>query len=177
MEGHITLAFSRRRRSMAPPQEFQVVTDSALRPAVAGKNRLRFIYKKRFAKTQTMRLKPETGSMTVSSPEATAVDMVRYSQVAGGIGNIVTVFSELAERVDPNRPVQAVATESDVVAAQRVGLLLDRAGAGEMTVPLAAWVANRRPRAIPLRADRDAKGAPMDPRWRVLVNEKIEVDE
>ena len=159
------------------PQEFQVVTDMALRPAVAGKNRLRFIYKKRVAKTQTVSFKTETGSMIVSSPEATAVDMVLYPRAAGGIGNIVTVFSELAERIDPDRLVQAVAIESDVAAAQRVGLLLERAGAGDKTGPLAAWIADRRPRAIPLRADRDAKGAPKDERWRVMVNEKIEVDE
>jgi predicted transcriptional regulator of viral defense system len=159
------------------PQEFQVVTDLALRPAVAGKHRLRFIYKKRIAQTQTVRLKTETGSMIVSSPEATAVDMVLYPQAAGGIGNIVTVFSELAERVDPDRLVQTVAIESGVAAAQRVGLLLDRAGAGDKTGPLAIWVADRQPRAIPLRADLEAKGAPKDERWRLLVNEKIEVDE
>jgi len=159
------------------PQEFQVVTDRAFRPAVAGKGRVRFIYKKRAAQAQTMRLKTETGSMMVSSAEATAVDMVLYPQAAGGIGNIVTVFSELAERVDPDRLVQVVAMASDVAAAQRVGLLLERAGAGDKTGPLAAWVAERRPRAIPLRADRDTEGAPKDQRWRVLVNEKIEVDE
>lgn len=159
------------------PQEFQVVTDKALRPAVAGKGRIRFLYRKRAAQAQTVRLKTETGSMVVSSAETTAVDMVLYPQAAGGIGNIVTVFSELAERLDPDRLVQAVAMESDLAAAQRVGLLLERAGAGDKTGPLAAWVAGRRPRSIPLRADRDTAGAPKDQRWRVLVNEETEVDE
>ncbi len=65
--------------------------------------------------------------MVVSTAEATAVDMVLHPQAAGGIGNIVNVFSELAERLDPDRLVEAVAMESDVAAAQRVGLLLERA--------------------------------------------------
>lgn len=159
------------------PQEFQVVTDKALRPTVGGKSRIRFLCKQRTAQSQTVRLKTETGSMVVSTVEATAVDMVLYPQAAGGIGNIVTVFSELAERMDPHRLVQAVAMESDVAAAQRFGLLLERAGAGDKTGPLAEWIAERRPRAIALRADRDTSGAPKDRRWRVLVNEKIEVDE
>ena len=159
------------------PQEFQVVTNLALRPAVVGRNRLRFIYKKRIAETPIVKLKTETGFMLVSSPEATAVDLVRYPQAAGGIGNIVTVFSELAERLDPDRLVQAVAMESDVAAAQRVGFLLDRAGARDKIGPLATWVEDRRPRTIPLRADFGAKGAAKDSRWRLLVNETIEVDE
>jgi hypothetical protein len=70
-----------------------------------------------------------------------------------------------------------VAIESDVAAAQRVGLLLERAGAEDKTGPLAAWIAERRPRTIALRADRDTAGVPKDSRWRVLVNEKFEVDE
>jgi len=159
------------------PQEFQVVTDKALRPTIGGKSRIRFLYKKRAALSPTVRLKTETGSMVVSTAEATAVDMVLYPQAAGRIGNIVTVFSELAERLDPGRLVEAVVMESDVAAAQRVGLLLERAGAADKTGPLAVWVAAQRPRTIPLRADRDTAGAPKDPRWRVLVNEKIEVDE
>ncbi len=39
------------------PQEFQVVTDKALRPTVAGKGRIRFLHKKRAAQSQTVRLK------------------------------------------------------------------------------------------------------------------------
>jgi predicted transcriptional regulator of viral defense system len=159
------------------PQEFQVVTDRALRPAAAGKSRLRFIYKKRTTQTPTLELKTETGSMRVSSPEATALDLVRYPQAAGGIGNIVTVLSELAERIDPDRLVQAVTLDSEMASAQRVGLLLERAGAEDKVGPLATWVADRHPRTIALRADRDVKGAPKDDRWRLLVNERIEVDE
>jgi cystathionine beta-lyase/cystathionine gamma-synthase len=67
--------------------------------------------------------------------------------------------------------------ESDVAVAQRVGLLVERAGTGDKTGPLAAWVAERRPRTIALRAARDTEGAQKDSRWRVLVNEKFEVDE
>jgi predicted transcriptional regulator of viral defense system len=159
------------------PQEFQVVTDMALRPAVAGRTRLRFMYKKRLAQIPTVNLKTETGSMVVSTPEATAVDLVRYPHAAGGIGNVVTVLSELAERLDPERLVQAVAAESDLAAAQRLGFLLDHAGGADKTGPLAEWIGQRQPRAVPLRPDADAEGRPRDNRWRVFVNDTIEVDE
>ena len=159
------------------PQEFQVVTDEVLRPATAGKNRLRFFFKKRAAQTLVTVVKTETGSMRVSSPEVTAVDLVRYPPAAGGLGNIVTVLSELAERIDAERLVEAARAESDVAAAQRTGFLLDQAGAAEKTEVLARWIEERGPRTIRLRPERDVAGAVKSSRWRVLVNEQFEIDE
>ena len=159
------------------PQEFQVVTDRALRPTAAGKNRLSFIYKKRAAQTPTSALKTETGSMRVSSPEATALDLVRNPQAAGGVGNIVTVLSELSEKMDPKRLLEAAELEAEAAAAQRLGFLPDRVGAADKTEALAGWVGARRPRTTPLRPDRSIRGAAKDERWRLLVNERIEIDE
>lgn len=158
-------------------QEFQVVTDRALRPVTVGRTPLRFLYKRHQARTSTVAWKVETGTMLVSSPEATAFDLVRYPIAAGGLGNIVSVLAELAEKIDPERLLKAADAETELAAVQRCGLLLELAGAGDKIERLAAWIANRRPRTIPLRADRDAKGAPKSQRWRLLVNERIEVEE
>lgn len=49
------------------PLGFKIVTDAALRPAVAGRTRLRFLYKKRLAQTPTMRMKTEIGSLVVGT--------------------------------------------------------------------------------------------------------------
>jgi hypothetical protein len=59
-------------------QEFQVITDRALRPAIAGRTQLRFFHKRHQAQTPTVAMKVETGTMLLSSPEATAFDLVRY---------------------------------------------------------------------------------------------------
>jgi predicted transcriptional regulator of viral defense system len=158
-------------------QEFQVVTDRALRPVVAGRVLLRFFHKKHIGRTQTVGMKVETGTMRVSSPEATAFDLVRYPLAAGGIGNTVTVLFELAEKIDPDRLLDAAESESELAAVQRVGLLLESAGAGDKTERLAEWLASKKPRTIRLRADRDAAGAPKNRRWCLLVNEQIEAEE
>jgi hypothetical protein len=122
-------------------------------------------------------MKTETGSMAVSTPEATAVDLVRYPHAAGGIGNVVTVLAELAERLDADRLGQAAAAQAGLAAAQRLGPPLDRAGGADTTGPLAEWIGQHRPRAVPLRPGVDAEGRPRDSRWRVYENETIEVDE
>lgn len=158
-------------------REFQVITDRALRPAIAGRTQLRFFYKRHQAQTPTVALKVETGTMLVSSPEATAFDLARYPLAAGGLGNIVSVLAELAEKIDPERLLKAAEAEAELAAVQRCGLLLELAGAGDKVDQLANWIADRKPRTIPLRADRDAKGAVKSQRWRLLLNENIEVEE
>jgi predicted transcriptional regulator of viral defense system len=158
-------------------QEFQVVTDRALRPAVAGRTQLRFFVKKTAAQTPTVSMKVETGTMRVSTPEATAFDLVRYPLAVGGLGNIVTVFADLAEKIDPERLVRVAAEEPEIAAVQRAGLLLDSAGAGDMVRPLSEWLAERKPRTVALRADSNVTGAEKNQRWRVLVNERIQADE
>jgi len=158
-------------------QEFQVITDRALRPTIAGRTQLRFFYKRHQAQTSTVSLKVETGAMLVSSPEATAFDLVRYPLAAGGFGNIVSVLAELAEKIDPERLLKAAETEAELAAVQRCGLLLELAGARDKVDLVANWIADRKPRTIPLRADREAQGTVKNQRWRVLLNERIEVEE
>lgn len=158
------------------PQEFQIVTDGQLRPMAAGRGRIRFFKKRGMESTPLVDVKTETGLMRVSTPEATAVDLLRYLDATGHLGNVATVLAELAEKMDPMRTVEAAKLDGSLANAQRLGHLLDLVGAGELGGGLADWVAERRPRYLALRPDRPSDAALKDRRWRLLVNEKIEVD-
>jgi len=159
------------------PQEYQVVTEMARRPVVAGRVRIRFLGKRAFSHTPAAPLKTETGTMRVSSPEATALDLVRYaSSPAGGLSNVATVLAELAERLDPNRLVEAARAEAAWAVAQRLGHLLDLVGARERTEELAEMLAGQGVRNTPLRPGRPIRGCPVDRRWGVMANEPVEVD-
>lgn len=158
------------------PQEFQVVTNEQLRPAVAGRARLRFFRKRHIERAPTMEVKTETGAMRVSTPEATALDLLRYLEGAGHLGNVATVLAELAEKMDGQGLVEAAKREGELSNAQRLGHILDQVGAGELGVPLAAWVAEQHPRFVPLRSDRSTRRAAKDARWHVLVNERVEAE-
>lgn len=157
------------------PQEFQVMTNRQLRPATAGRGRIRFLMKKNLEKTPTEPVKTETGSMRVSTPEATAVDLVRYVEYAGGWSNVAEVLGDLAEKLESNRLMEVARANDDFAAAQRLGFLLEKAGAVDKMAPLLQWVEGEKPRAVPLRPDRSYAGAPRDARWRLFLNEEIEV--
>jgi predicted transcriptional regulator of viral defense system len=158
------------------PQEFQIVTDMARRPMVAGRARIRFLGKRNLGGTSTTEVMTETGAMRVSTPEATAIDLVRYVSAAGGLDNVATVLTELAERLDPARVLEAAAADGELAYAQRVGYLLDLVGAGECTQELAKLIAEGNPRNILLRPGRPSRGCAVDRRWRVVVNEQVEAD-
>ncbi|MBX7114289.1 MAG: type IV toxin-antitoxin system AbiEi family antitoxin [Myxococcaceae bacterium] len=158
------------------PQEFQVVTNKQLRPTVAGRARLRFFRKRYIERVPTMEIKTETGTMRVSTPEATALDLLRYLEGAGHLGNVATVLADLAEKMDGHRLVEAAKLDGELSNAQRLGHILDQVGASNIAVPLAAWVAAQRPRFVPLRSDRSTRRAAKDARWHVLVNEKVEAE-
>jgi len=158
------------------PQEFQVVTNKQLRSVDAGRARIRFFRKLHLERTPTMEVQTETGAMRVSTPEATALDLLRYVEGAGHLGNVATVLGELAEKIDAELLAQAAKTEEELTTAQRLGHVLDRVGGAEATSYLAAWIEERRPRFVPLRTDRSVKRARKDARWRVLVNERVEAE-
>jgi len=158
------------------PQEFQVVTNEQLRPAVAGRARIRFFKKRDLGRTPTLGMKTETGSMNVSTPEATALDLLRYVEAAGHLGNVATVLAELAERLDARRLSEIAKAEGDLPSAQRLGYLLEHVGAVEVAAPLAEWTAAQRPRFVALRPGRPSRHAPKDTHWRVVVNERVEAE-
>ena len=156
------------------PHEFQVVSDRPLRNIRMGQVRIRFIKKVSVARSVVEAQKTPTGTMRVSTPEVTALDLVRYPRHAGSLANVLTVLAELAERLDGRRLVAAARAEADLAPVQRLGVLLDHLEQRQLTGPLAEWLARRRPRLTRLRPDRPAGRARRDSRWRVLVNERLE---
>ncbi len=158
------------------PQEFQVVTDVPQRPLVAGRARIRFHVKKRHARALTTKVKTETGSMLVSTPETTAIDLLRNVSAAGGLGNVAAVLADLVERIDAARLLEAARADGDTAYSQRLGYILERIGAGDRAAALARWIEKSRPRNAPLRPGTAIRGRPVDRRFRIIVNEDIEVE-
>jgi predicted transcriptional regulator of viral defense system len=159
------------------PQEFQVVTKLAARPMAVGRSRIKLLGKSHFERSSMMQIKTETGNMQVSTPETTALDLIRYAPSAGGLGNVATVLSELAEQLDPVKLAEAARTEGEVVYAQRLGFLLDLVGTHEKAEDLAKFVSSVSPRAMPLCAGKPVKGSLFDKQWHLRINEQVEVDQ
>lgn len=158
------------------PQEFQVVTDRQLRPMAAGRGRIRFFTRHNLATVPVVQVKTETGVMRVATPEVTALDLLSHLDAVGQLGHVAAVLVELAPKIDPGLLLEAARRENGLPNAQRLGYLLDLVGAGEAGAGLAEWVAEHRPRYRALRPDRPLGAAEKNRRWRLVINERIELD-
>jgi predicted transcriptional regulator of viral defense system len=158
------------------PMEFQVVSDIPFRPIRCGRARIRFFSKKHLVPTPTADVKTPTGTMKVSTPEATALDLLRYVHGAGGLGNVATVLSELAEVIRPDALTGVAKREAEPAYVQRLGYLLDLVGAGNKAKALGKWISEKEPTPVPLSPGKPSRGFPLDSRWRVIINEKIEAE-
>jgi len=126
--------------------EFQVMTDKQLPKIRAGRSSIVFYYRKdlRAVEQGLQQHKTKTGTMKISGPELTALDLVRYPHAAGGLHHIATVFSDLGFRIDAEKlAVLSGAFERSI--GQRLGFLLEVSGHGEKADALYARLADGPP--------------------------------
>lgn len=156
------------------PLVFQVVTDKPTREVRVGKVVIRFSMSRLVERLPVVVRQTETGTMRVATPETCAFDLVRFPAAAGHLSNVATVLTELTERLDGRKLVEVarLVRPPDI---QRLGFLLDSIGRSELASPLSDWVANRRPRVVPLQPG-EPVNRKADERWRVVPNVELEVD-
>jgi predicted transcriptional regulator of viral defense system len=157
------------------PMVFQVITDQPTREIRIGRQRIEFHMNRHIHSMPALGIQTETGTMRISTPEATAYDLVRYASSAGHLDNVVTVLDELADKIDVEK-LEKLAASLPAPVAQRLGYLLDRIERRDLSDPLASSLRARRLRPIPLAPGRGAVAQEADPRWRVIPNVTLEPD-
>ena len=157
------------------PQVFQVITNVPTRSVEVARVRIEFHRNRNISAVPVERVKTEAGFMSVSTPEGTAIDLVRYPEACGNLDNVATVLVELAGRIDPEKLAE-VAGRARHPDAQRLGYLLELLGLKNTAEPLARLVASWRRRPVLLRPGRDADGLEYDPRWYVIPNDQVTPD-
>ncbi len=157
------------------PMVFQVLTDRLSVRMKAGRTAIQTRRSRSVGRFPIQRIQTETGTMAVSTPEATSLDLIRFPGASGGWNNIGTVLIELAVQIDPVRLVDTarLGRLSDV---QRLGYLLELLQKVRLSEPIAEWLATRRTTTVPLRTDRPTNNFVADPHWRVIPNEEVEPD-
>ena len=158
------------------PQTYQVVTDRPLRRIICRGTGIRFFVKRDVARTPIQQIKGMTGYIPVSTPEATAFDLLRYSRQMGGLNHVLTVLQELAEVIEPNRLVKTAETDGNVAYAQRLGWLLEKTDFAAKADKLAKWVRERKPFFAKLEPSLPVRGCQRNGRWLLLVNTEVEGD-
>jgi predicted transcriptional regulator of viral defense system len=157
------------------PQELQVVLERN-RPAITcGSIKVVFVARGNLAAVPVERFNNPRGTVVVSSVEATAVDLVGYMHRTGGVDRVAGVLSELGDKLDSSRLVEASKSAS-ILWAQRLGYLLEHVGAQDKAVLLKEYVGRHAKNFTKLLPGVDADGALRSKGWRLLVNASIETE-
>lgn len=158
------------------PQQFHVVTTVPLREIRVGGLGIIFFFKRKFGETPLTQIKVQTGHIQVSTPEGTAVDLIRYARRIGGLDRGLTVLQELGEVMKPQKLVEAVKADGTITYAQRLGFLLERATLSGLSHGLLQWVQEKKPLPAKLEPSMPTRGCKKDERWKILVNIDLEGD-
>ena len=158
------------------PQQFQIVTTTPQREVRKKGLAIRFFFKTNFNATPVTQIKVQTGHIPVSSPEATAIDLIHYARSIGGLDRAMTVLQELAETMNAAKLIDAVKAEGNLVCAQRLGWLMEKAGYGALVVELARLIAVDNPPFTRLDPSLPARDAEKNIRWRLWINTDVEGD-
>ena len=157
------------------PQAFQVILGRN-RPSIScGSVKVSFVARWNVGDVPVRRFNNPRGTVRVSTVEATAVDLVGYMHHAGGVDRVAGLLSELGERMDPRRLVDASKSAS-IPWAQRLGYLLEHVGAGDRAVLLKEHVQERARNFTKLLPAANAENAPRSEDWRLYVNATIEME-
>ena len=163
--------------------QFQVVTDKRMPQIRAGRSIISFFYRKDLARVgeAVVPHKTDTGSMKISSPELTALDLLRYRHATGTIDSNAMVLSDLGKKLNADVLAKlAPAFERAVI--QRLGYLLDHLGHGRAADGLLAYLQRAKPLPwVELDPGRDANkssgAVERNMLWNVLLRRRPELDQ
>ncbi|MBI4025567.1 MAG: type IV toxin-antitoxin system AbiEi family antitoxin [Verrucomicrobia bacterium] len=156
------------------PQVFHVVTTKAQRRIEVHGLAIRFFTKAGMERIPIKDVKTSTGYIRVSTPGATAIDLVAYQSRVGGWDRIATILQELVEVMDEDGLLEAAKLEKELQVVQRLGWVLCKLGYDAWTHKLSEWLSHQRIQATPIDPALPRKGFPRDSRWNVIVNTEVE---
>ena len=157
------------------PQEYQVMVGKSRRPIVCGAVRVVFIVRKDIKSIPVQNFNTPRGTVLVSTPEATAVDLVGYAGNVGGLDQVATILGELAEALDPDKLVVAAKT-APMPWAQRLGYLLVKVQAEDRIGPLKSYVRQHARQAAVLLPNAPHTDAVRDEGWKLIINADVEAE-
>ena len=163
---------------------FQVITDKRLPDIRLGRSRISFHFRKsmRDVSASILTRKTDTGTLNLSSPELTALDLVRYPRAAGGIDNIATVLMGLSGALDAEK-LASLSGVFERAAIQRLGFLLEYLGYENLAGPLRNTLCGRTLTWVELDSQEtksmDFASATVErnKHWRVTVRRFPEIDD
>ncbi|MCF8302124.1 MAG: type IV toxin-antitoxin system AbiEi family antitoxin [Bacteroidales bacterium] len=156
------------------PMELQVVTKKPpLRNIKNEKLHISYYTKTNLPSDLIIEKKTQSGYLKVSSPELTAIDLVRFHKRIGGLNRIMPILEDLTEIMKPSLLSKSAKTQNTPTI-QRLGYLLDILG-NESLVNSLNRVIGEKPKEVPLSLTHKGKTSSVNKRWKIIENITIDL--
>jgi len=164
------------------PQVFSVITSlPTLRDTIKKNTKISFIStRKEIPQKWLKTFRGENGDFYVSKPELTATDLITFQKEIGGINRACTVLYELMEVVKFGKSDKTFFDYVPTSTIQRLGYLLENELEQEKQAEILfskAKIHECNFQLIPLKYNKPKTGFEVNTKWKIIVNETIEIDE
>lgn len=180
------------------PQQYQVITDQKRRPINCGRVKIVFLTKKNIKNVPTQKFNTSQSIITISTPEATAMDLIIYAHRCGGMDNVFSVLSDLIDKIDQKKLHKLVSGSKEIPWMQRLGYILDLLDAKGLSDILSKKVKQnathtrelvpfgsnnkfsklvKKMDSLTLTYNKAIAKSSKDKKWKLIINKKLEPDE
>jgi hypothetical protein len=163
-------------------QIFSVITSlPTLRDTTKKHTRIAFIStRKKIPEKWLKPIRGENGDFFVSKPELTAVDLITFQKEIGGLNRACTVLYELMEIVKFGKLDKIFFDYVPTSTIQRLGYLLENELEQSQQADILfskAQTHDCKFQKIPLKNRKSIADCETNEKWKIVINEKIEIDE
>jgi hypothetical protein len=151
-------------------QVTQVMTDRPCRAMQVGRIQVRFFVKRGIERTPTQQLAQAPAPLCISTPEATAFDLIRYATRNGGIERAAETIVPLLPVLRARELRRVLEAENEPAIAQRLGFVIEAGGAKKLAKVIYDWLPDKLVTVplSPLKGER--KNIPVVEHWHILNN-------
>ncbi len=163
------------------PQRLTIMTEFPRITFTANRNKqLAWYFRKKIPQSLLCETNTDNDTMLYSNAELTAIDLVQYNSLVGGLSVATTVIAELIEKIDFHRCGNELLNITTLSTLQRLGYILDvvlenSQQANAISDILRPHLKNIRYR--PLSTSHSVINAERDTKWRIIVNQEIVPDD
>ena len=151
-------------------QVTQVMTNRPCRALKVGRIQVRFFVKRGIDRTPTQQPAGAMAPLRVSTPEATAFDLVRYASSLGGIERAAETIGPLLPILRPRELKRVLEAEDESAVAQRLGFILEAGGAKPLANVVRQWLPDKLKPVLLSPATGQRDRLPLVDRWQILNN-------
>jgi predicted transcriptional regulator of viral defense system len=159
------------------PQEYYIVTASPKLRNIKKENLIiNFSEKRKFPAYGIEEKKTSTGYLKLSNKELTFFDLIYYVKNLGGMNRIITILDELREDIKINNFKDAIKNDFPNTVYQRAGYILDHIFHEEkLSGIIENKLSSKKMSVAPLNPSGKKLGD-IDHKWKIQVNNKIEIE-